>query len=64
MADFAAVRGLRIDLATGHASLLLARPSAMAPPLFSLEAGPSGSHQRMRWKIVETFEKGKGSQPQ
>eukprot|EP00435_Cladocopium_sp_Y103_P074394 s24_g48.t1 len=37
MADFAAVRGLRIDLATGEASLLLARPSAMAPPLFSLE---------------------------
>ena len=39
MADFAAVRGLRIDLATGQGSLLLARPSAMAPPLFSLEAG-------------------------
>ena len=37
-AEYAAVRGLQIDLETGQARLLLARPSAMAAPLFSLEA--------------------------
>eukprot|EP00930_Biecheleria_cincta_P002849 TRINITY_DN10382_c0_g1_i1.p1 TRINITY_DN10382_c0_g1~~TRINITY_DN10382_c0_g1_i1.p1 ORF type:complete len:1759 (-),score=371.24 TRINITY_DN10382_c0_g1_i1:14-5290(-) len=35
--EFAAVRGLRIDFATGAASILLARPSSTAPPLLSLE---------------------------
>ena len=35
--EFAAVRGLRIDMATGRSSLLLARPSSNAPALFSLD---------------------------
>eukprot|EP00931_Biecheleriopsis_adriatica_P048244 TRINITY_DN27879_c0_g1_i1.p1 TRINITY_DN27879_c0_g1~~TRINITY_DN27879_c0_g1_i1.p1 ORF type:complete len:1796 (-),score=448.97 TRINITY_DN27879_c0_g1_i1:65-5374(-) len=35
--EFAAVRGLRIDFATGRASLLLARPSLGAPPLLALD---------------------------
>lgn len=41
-AEYAAVRGLQIDLETGQARLLLARPSAMAAPLFSLEAWQYG----------------------
>lgn len=35
--EFAAVRGLRIDMSTGKSSLLLARPSSNAPALFSLD---------------------------
>ncbi|CAE8593763.1 unnamed protein product, partial [Polarella glacialis] len=34
--EFAAVRGIRIDMSTGKATLLLARPAATAPPLLSL----------------------------
>ncbi|CAJ1339354.1 unnamed protein product [Effrenium voratum] len=36
-AEFAAVRGLRIDASTGQASLILARPSAQAKALLSLQ---------------------------
>ncbi|OLQ11172.1 hypothetical protein AK812_SmicGene5021 [Symbiodinium microadriaticum] len=36
VAEFSAVRGLRVDAGTGTATLLLSRPSAVAPALFSL----------------------------